>query len=91
MSNFAVGSLLDDNIWHDVSISRNFREIFFSVDRVSVRSSVKGEYSTLNLNNAVILIVLDVGIMNRYFNDLCDFCSWVSSFISEAFRINKKE
>lgn len=53
MISLSVGSLLDDNIWHDVLISRNFKEIFFSVDRVSITGVVKGEFSTLNLNNAV--------------------------------------
>lgn len=55
MISLSVGSLLDDNIWHDVLISRNFKEIFFSVDRVSITGVVKGEFSTLNLNNAIYI------------------------------------
>ncbi|CAM6031990.1 unnamed protein product, partial [Sphagnum compactum] len=46
----SVGSLLDDNIWHDVIISRNRRDIIFSVDRVVVSGRVKGEFDRLNLN-----------------------------------------
>lgn len=32
-----VGSLLDDNLWHDVSIHRNQSDITFSVDRVLIQ------------------------------------------------------
>ena len=48
-----MGSLLDDNIWHDVVISRNRRSVIFSVDRVIVQDRIKGEFSRLNLNRAV--------------------------------------
>ncbi|KAL1140158.1 hypothetical protein AAG570_000090, partial [Ranatra chinensis] len=50
MTSLSVGSLLDDNIWHDVVISRNRRDIIFSVDRVMIEGKVKGEFSRLNLN-----------------------------------------
>nr|CAD7572109.1 unnamed protein product [Timema californicum] len=50
MTSLSVGSLLDDNIWHDVVISRNRRDIVFSVDRVVIRGRVKGEFYRLNLN-----------------------------------------
>lgn len=49
----SVGSLLDDNIWHDVIVSRNRRDIIFSVDRVVVQGRVKGEFDRLNLNRGV--------------------------------------
>ncbi|KAK4880883.1 hypothetical protein RN001_004202 [Aquatica leii] len=49
-TSFSVGSLLDDNIWHDVVISRNYRDILFSVDRVVVQGRIKGEFTKLNLN-----------------------------------------
>ncbi|KAL0832456.1 hypothetical protein ABMA28_000688 [Loxostege sticticalis] len=51
-TSMSVGSLLDDNIWHDVVISRNRREVLFSVDRVVVQDRIKGEFSRLNLNRA---------------------------------------
>ncbi|KAL0271077.1 UNVERIFIED_CONTAM: hypothetical protein PYX00_008294 [Menopon gallinae] len=50
MTSFSVGSLLDDNIWHDVVISRNRKDIIFSVDRVLIKGRVKGEFVRLNLN-----------------------------------------
>lgn len=53
MTSLSVGSLLDDNIWHDVLISRNRRDIIFSVDRVIVQGRIKGEFDRLNLNRAV--------------------------------------
>lgn len=53
MTSLSVGSLLDDNLWHDVVISRNRRDIVFSVDRVQIQGRVKGEYVRLNLNQEV--------------------------------------
>jgi contactin associated protein-like 2 len=53
MTSLSVGSLLDDNIWHDVVVSRNRRDILFSVDRVIVRGRIKGEFDRLNLNRGV--------------------------------------
>lgn len=53
MTSLSVGSLLDDNVWHDVVISRNRREIIFSVDRVIVKGRLKAEFNRLNLNRAV--------------------------------------
>lgn len=50
MTSFSVGSLLDDNVWHDVVISRNRRDILFSVDRVVVAGKIKGEFHNLDLN-----------------------------------------
>nr|CAI5863793.1 unnamed protein product [Callosobruchus analis] len=50
VTSLSVGSLLDDNIWHDVVISRNRRDILFSVDRVVVQDKIKGEFQILNLN-----------------------------------------
>ncbi|XP_044727167.1 neurexin-4 isoform X2 [Chrysoperla carnea] len=52
MTSLSVGSLLDDNIWHDVVISRNRRDIIFSVDRVMIQGRIKGEFSKLDLNRA---------------------------------------
>lgn len=53
MTSLSVGSLLDDNVWHDVIISRNRRDIIFSVDRVMVQGRLKAEFNRLNLNRAV--------------------------------------
>lgn len=53
VTSLSVGSLLDDNIWHDVVISRNHRDILFSVDRVVVKGRIKGEFTRLDLNRGV--------------------------------------
>ncbi|KAG5881355.1 hypothetical protein JTB14_037097 [Gonioctena quinquepunctata] len=50
VTSLCVGSLLDDNLWHDVVISRNRKDILFSVDRVVVYDKIKGEFQRLNLN-----------------------------------------
>ncbi|KMY99176.1 neurexin-4 isoform X1 [Drosophila simulans] len=55
MTSLSVGSLLDDNVWHDVVISRNQRDIIFSVDRVIVRGRIQGEFTRLNLNRELYL------------------------------------
>lgn len=57
MTSLAVGSLLDDNLWHDVVISRNRRNIVFSVDRVRIDGKIKGEFFSLNLNREVCNIM----------------------------------
>ncbi|XP_045766174.1 neurexin-4 isoform X1 [Maniola jurtina] len=54
-TSLSVGSLLDDNIWHDVMLSRNRRDIMLTVDRVVVRGRIKGEFSRLNLNRAIYI------------------------------------
>lgn len=53
MTSLSVGSLLDDNMWHDVLISRNRKNISFSVDRVLIKGRVKGEFHRLDLNREV--------------------------------------
>lgn len=53
----SVGSLLDDNIWHDVVVSRNRRDVFFTVDRVKVQGRVQGDFDRLDLNHAVRLFI----------------------------------
>lgn len=50
LTSLSVGSLLDDNLWHDVRIVRNRRDLVFTVDRVMVREKVKGDYAQLDLN-----------------------------------------
>ncbi|KAK7575553.1 hypothetical protein V9T40_011839 [Parthenolecanium corni] len=46
----SVGSLLDDDVWHDISISHENRVISLSVDRVSVHKNASGDYFKLNLD-----------------------------------------
>ena len=52
-TSLSVGNFLDDNMWHDVSISRNRKDIKFSVDKITVNDRIKGEYLRLDLNRAV--------------------------------------
>ncbi|XP_044018099.1 neurexin-4 isoform X2 [Aphidius gifuensis] len=54
-TSFSVGSLLDDNMWHDVLISRNRKDINFSVDRVLVKGKIIGEFHRLDLNRALYI------------------------------------
>lgn len=49
----SAGSLLDNNVWHDVVISRNRFDIIFSVDRIIVNGRINGQLSRLNLDRAV--------------------------------------
>ena len=53
MTSLSVGSLLDDNMWHDIVIARNRRNIAFSVDRVLIKGRIKGEFHRLDLNRVV--------------------------------------
>lgn len=53
MTSLSVGSLLDDNIWHEVIIMRNKLEVVFSVDRVTIEGRIKGEFERLDLNREV--------------------------------------
>lgn len=64
VTSLSVGSLLDDNIWHDVVISRNRRDILFSVDRVVVQGRIKGEFTRLNLNRGVCFITCSILLLN---------------------------
>ncbi|KAH7952096.1 hypothetical protein HPB52_018374 [Rhipicephalus sanguineus] len=49
------GSLLDDNLWHDVQISRFRRELVFTVDRVVIRQRLKGDSFQLDLNRELYI------------------------------------
>lgn len=53
MTSLSVGSLLDDNIWHEVIIMRNRLDVVFSVDRVTIQGRIKGEFERLDLNREV--------------------------------------
>lgn len=55
LTSLSVGSLLDDNLWHDVRIFRNKREVVFTVDRVMIRDKVKGDYAQLDLNRNIYI------------------------------------
>jgi len=49
-TSMALGSLLDDNLFHEVMISRERRDVILSVDRVRIRDRIKGDFHKLNLD-----------------------------------------
>ena len=49
-TSMALGSLLDDNLMHEVMISRERRDVILSVDRVRIRDRIKGDFHKLNLD-----------------------------------------
>lgn len=53
MTSLSVGSLLDDNIWHEVIIMRSRLDVVFSVDRVTIQGRINGEFERLDLNREV--------------------------------------
>lgn len=97
MTSLSVGSLLDDNIWHDVVISRNRKDIVFSVDRVMIQGRIKGEFNRLNLNREVIYAkflrcnfskLREVIMKSILFAELNMI--FIFSFMLEGCRTNKK-
>ena len=48
-----VGSLLDDNAWHDVEVIRRDRNVSLLVDRVRVDDIIYGDFKRLDLNKKV--------------------------------------
>ena len=55
IESISAGSLLDDNLWHDVLISRRGRDVLFTVDRVLVRHFLQSDYTRLNLNHDLFI------------------------------------
>ena len=49
-TSLTLGSLLDNNIFHEVMISRNRRDIVLSVDRVRIKDRIQGEFNKLDLD-----------------------------------------
>lgn len=54
-TSMSVGSLLDDYLWHDVSIIRDKREVSFTVDRLVIKEKIRGDFSHLDLNREIII------------------------------------
>ncbi|KAL7638819.1 UNVERIFIED_CONTAM: hypothetical protein RMT77_010353 [Armadillidium vulgare] len=50
MTSLSVGSLLDDNSWHDVEFVRREKNVSLIVDRVRVDSQILGDFKRLDLN-----------------------------------------
>ena len=49
-TSLTLGSLLDDNVYHEIYISRERRDIILSVDRVQIRDRINGEFNKLDLD-----------------------------------------
>ncbi len=49
-TSMALGSLLDDNLFHEVVISRQRRDVILSVDRVRIRDRIQSDFHRLNLD-----------------------------------------
>ncbi|UYV79517.1 CNTNAP1 [Cordylochernes scorpioides] len=54
-ASLAAGSLLDDNLWHDVALSRRGRDITLTVDRVSVQATLRTDMTQLDLNRQLFI------------------------------------
>lgn len=48
-----AGSLLDDNQWHDLEISRLDRSVNFTVDRLTITNMTNGDFYQLDLDRRV--------------------------------------
>jgi hypothetical protein len=56
MTSISAGSLLDDGLWHDVSISRVLNHLSFTIDRVELKAVIKGDFQMLDLDRVVSLL-----------------------------------
>jgi len=54
-----VGSLLDDNQWHDIEINRTDRLLQFNVDRLTLANYTLGDFIQLDLDKKIYLGGLD--------------------------------
>ena len=57
MTSVSVGSLLDDNAWHDVEVKRDQRNLTLIVDRVRIEQLILGDFSRLDLNQEVFFVI----------------------------------
>lgn len=55
MTSITAGSLLDDNLWHDVIIDRYLNQLSFTVDRVEVKAVIKGDFYQLDLDKILYI------------------------------------
>ena len=53
MTSISAGSLLDDGLWHDVSIERVLNRLSFTIDRVELKAIIKGDFQMLDLDRVV--------------------------------------
>ncbi|KAI1289291.1 Neurexin-4 [Halotydeus destructor] len=55
VNSISAGSLLDDNLWHEVLLTRVKRDILVTVDRVMVRHHLHGDFVRLDLNHELFI------------------------------------
>ena len=84
-----VGSLLDNDLWHDVVIHRNRHDIEFSVDRVRIKDEIQGSFSRLDLDRG--FYVGGLPVRKTVIGDVSNFTGCIenlyinaTNFISEA-------
>ena len=53
MTSMSVGSLLDDNAWHDIEVRRYQNNITLLADRVRIDDVILGDFPRLDLNRKV--------------------------------------
>lgn len=54
VTSLLLGSLLDDNSWHNISIKRTNRDLKISFDGQHSKHKISGYFERLDLNNMVI-------------------------------------
>ncbi|XP_040565302.1 neurexin-4 [Lepeophtheirus salmonis] len=54
-TSMSLGSLLDNNVFHEVMVSRDRRDVILSVDRVKIRDRLNGDYMKLNLDRQIYI------------------------------------
>lgn len=51
----SMGSMLDDNAFHEVAVSREKQDVILSVDGVRVRDKIRGDFQRLNLDGRMFI------------------------------------
>ena len=91
----ALGSLLDNNLFHEVMISRERRDVILSVDRVRIRDRIRGDFHKLNLDRELYIggvenvedgLVVFENFTGKFFHkyvyiNYCIFVSFIIIFI----------
>ena len=54
-TSMTLGSLLDDNLFHEVTISREKRDLILSVDRVRIQERIFGDFLKMNLDRVFFI------------------------------------
>ena len=60
-----AGSLLDDNLWHEVFINRTLKHVHFTVDKIVVKQRLSGDFMRLDLNHDLFIGGIPVSMQNE--------------------------